>query len=755
MVQITKQKIHLTRGDTLSLELNLTDVNGDPYEPEENDRVVFRLKKNALSDYMLIEQDVDLNTMTLTLSPEQTANLPFGHYKYEIEIISNSYNYTVFENEDFYLGKELSKSTKSVTPSAPIETISLDGIILPIENKNVNIPLIEAINDALENGDIDLTTEVTEIVTTAIQQKDIEIDADEISFENTQIPLPSIIDDNLLEAVQRLYGESVLVVNAHIEGSFNDGEVTFTQNQIGQLLRPNTILHLISTYDDNINIFLYPEIETRIFPPDAPDTGRHFIKYVCKTPYIEPGVENEQYKQYIVKIYEDLQPETSVHIDVEDPNTGFTYIKENHIQINPESPVVTNIILGEQTRSVGNLAVSEGAGYTSGSYAHAEGYNSTASGFTAHAEGYMSYSSASNGHAEGNYTTAIGNTSHAEGSNTLSNGSYTHTEGYYTTALGTGTHAEGYGNVIINSSASGAHAEGYYTTAANNGAHSEGQNTFATGPAAHSEGYGTSALNQYAHSEGYYTQVSAPYSHAEGYYTTVVGNYVNGGHAEGYQTYIGTDGRYGVHAEGTGTTANAESAHAEGSHTYANGAMSHAEGNNTTVSGSDSGHAEGYYTYVGATGGHTEGGMTTVLGSCGHAEGQYNLVTTASNYGHAEGQYTTAGGQSAHSEGSYTYAAGNNSHAGGSYTTALANNSFVTGFMNEPSISDIFQVGNGVNSSQEEERIYKNAFSIDTNGNGTFEGKVTVGAAPVNNMDVATKKYVDDLIAALRSELNL
>ena len=48
-------------------------------------------------------------------------------------------------------------------------------------------------------------------------------------------------------------------------------------------------------------------------------------------------------------------------------------------------------------------------------------------------------------------------------------------------------------------------------------------------------------------------------------------------------------------------------------------------------------------------------------------------------------------------------------------------------------------VGNG---TDDEHR--SNAFTVDTNGNAVFAGKATVGAAPVNDMDVATKKYVDD-----------
>ena len=49
-----------------------------------------------------------------------------------------------------------------------------------------------------------------------------------------------------------------------------------------------------------------------------------------------------------------------------------------------------------------------------------------------------------------------------------------------------------------------------------------------------------------------------------------------------------------------------------------------------------------------------------------------------------------------------------------------------------------FVVGTGTSSTP------KNGLVLDTSSNLTIGGKITVGTAPVNDMDVATKKYVDD-----------
>ena len=49
-------------------------------------------------------------------------------------------------------------------------------------------------------------------------------------------------------------------------------------------------------------------------------------------------------------------------------------------------------------------------------------------------------------------------------------------------------------------------------------------------------------------------------------------------------------------------------------------------------------------------------------------------------------------------------------------------------------------VGNGNASTR------SNARTLDWSGNETLAGKLTVGAGPTNNMDVATKQYVDDAV---------
>ena len=295
-------------------------------------------------------------------------------------------------------------------------------------------------------------------------------------------------------------------------------------------------------------------------------------------------------------------------------------------------------------------------------------------------------------HAEGNGTTASGAQSHGEGNMTTASGAQSHSEGNSTTASGAQSHSEGSGSLAVNSQA-----------------HAEGDHTLSSGSASHSEGYYCNANGNYSHAEGQSTRATNNASHSEGYNTQSHG--------------------IGSHSEGRNTVSTYDGSHAEGDATACYARGGHSEGIGTTVTGSaEAGHTEGYYTTSsGDDGSHAEGRRTTASGDYGsHAEGD---GTTASGmYGsHAEGKGSVASGSSSHAEGYYTISTGLNQHVEGKYN------------ISDPNSTYAHIVGNGTSDSTR-----SNAYALDWSGNAVYAGKVTVGTAPTNNMDVATKKYVDD-----------
>ena len=148
----------------------------------------------------------------------------------------------------------------------------------------------------------------------------------------------------------------------------------------------------------------------------------------------------------------------------------------------------------------------------------------------------------------------------------------------------------------------------------------------------------------------------------------------------------GTDANGTAVAAGSGTTASGLYAFAEGSGTRASGDSSHSEGGGTTASGNSS-HAEGNGTIASGGYSHAEGIGTQAMSDYQHVQGKYNIADNNGTYAHIVG-----GGTS------------------------------------------------GWNNMR------KNIHTLDWDGNAWYAGKVTVGTAPTADLDVATKKYVDDSI---------
>lgn len=158
----------------------------------------------------------------------------------------------------------------------------------------------------------------------------------------------------------------------------------------------------------------------------------------------------------------------------------------------------------------------------------------------------------------------------------------------------------------------------------------------------------------------------------------------------------------------------------------ASGYASHAEGSKTTASG-DYSHAEGSTTTASGVNSHAEGDYTTASGMFSHAEGSRTIAS--GDYSHSEGEGTTASGASSHAEGYGSKASSQFQHVQGKYNIEDK----------ERKYSHI--VGNGAGDAKR-----SNAHTLDWQGNGWYAGKLSQEGAPIEDKDLATKKYVDDNI---------
>lgn len=78
--------ITLTRGDTFVAIITITDSDGEPYVPVVGDSIRFAMKSTYSDAEPLLVKEIPIDTMKLTLEPEDTTNLKFGQYVYDIQL---------------------------------------------------------------------------------------------------------------------------------------------------------------------------------------------------------------------------------------------------------------------------------------------------------------------------------------------------------------------------------------------------------------------------------------------------------------------------------------------------------------------------------------------------------------------------------------------------------------------------------------------------------------------------------------------
>ncbi|MBP5595035.1 MAG: hypothetical protein J6Y02_06610 [Pseudobutyrivibrio sp.] len=84
--KVKRNTIFLTRGDTFKAHLSINNPDGSVYTPVEGDTVRFALKENIEDQECLIFKNIPIDTMLLVLDPQDTKELEFGTYVYDIQL---------------------------------------------------------------------------------------------------------------------------------------------------------------------------------------------------------------------------------------------------------------------------------------------------------------------------------------------------------------------------------------------------------------------------------------------------------------------------------------------------------------------------------------------------------------------------------------------------------------------------------------------------------------------------------------------
>ncbi len=86
MFSVKDNNISLTRGDTLFLTVDLVDSDGDPYVPQDGDTIRLAMKRRMNSSDLVLLKDIPTDTLTFEIKPEDTKELKYGTYHYDIEL---------------------------------------------------------------------------------------------------------------------------------------------------------------------------------------------------------------------------------------------------------------------------------------------------------------------------------------------------------------------------------------------------------------------------------------------------------------------------------------------------------------------------------------------------------------------------------------------------------------------------------------------------------------------------------------------
>ena len=109
MIKIKNNAIEMTRSDSLVATVEITK-DGEIYNPVQGDYIRFAMSKSYKSErkyVLLLSKEIPYDTLVLELLPEDTSDLDYGTYNYDIEITYDDGRVDTFISSTITLTKEV------------------------------------------------------------------------------------------------------------------------------------------------------------------------------------------------------------------------------------------------------------------------------------------------------------------------------------------------------------------------------------------------------------------------------------------------------------------------------------------------------------------------------------------------------------------------------------------------------------------------------------------------------------------------
>lgn len=109
MFRIEDKTIYITRGDSASMEVSVTQADSTDYTLQNGDKLTFSVKRSVRDEEALISKTITSGSC-FDFTPEDTAGLVFGEYRYDLQLKTKDGKvFTIIEPSGFVVCSEVTE----------------------------------------------------------------------------------------------------------------------------------------------------------------------------------------------------------------------------------------------------------------------------------------------------------------------------------------------------------------------------------------------------------------------------------------------------------------------------------------------------------------------------------------------------------------------------------------------------------------------------------------------------------------------
>lgn len=101
-----KQNIEIIRGTSNTIQIRVTNADGDPLTLAGSEKIIFGVKKKPWNDECVLKKvmtEIENGICTVEIKPEDTEALEFGKYFYDVGMLSGDNYFNIIPSSVFHV----------------------------------------------------------------------------------------------------------------------------------------------------------------------------------------------------------------------------------------------------------------------------------------------------------------------------------------------------------------------------------------------------------------------------------------------------------------------------------------------------------------------------------------------------------------------------------------------------------------------------------------------------------------------------